>query len=203
MNNRDKAIVEDLQRFRCLTRDLIADLHFSHLKYKINNANMVLKRLRRDQHITCSKERRQYIYFPVDNHIKKDSTKINHFLMIAEFYQELREKTGEAPKTFIVEPKYAKGLPEPDAFMLWKGMPWHIEIQRTGYSEKQMRDKLARYDHYYLTNEWHKEEWQRPDKKLFPYVWICGVGKYSVGTKSYRVFQSSIEDMIKLTSKKG
>lgn len=47
MNARDKAIVSDLVRFRCLSRDDIAELHFSNIKNPITQANMVLKRLRR------------------------------------------------------------------------------------------------------------------------------------------------------------
>jgi ribosomal protein S25 len=62
MNARDKAIVEDIQRFRVLSRDLIADLHFQNVKNKVTAANYVLKRLRRDKYISCSDDRRQYIY---------------------------------------------------------------------------------------------------------------------------------------------
>ena len=32
MKNRDKAIIKDLQRFRCMSRDDIIDLHFQGLK---------------------------------------------------------------------------------------------------------------------------------------------------------------------------
>lgn len=200
MNNRDKAIVEDIRRFRVLSRDIIADLHFNNVKNPITAANYVLKRLHRDQRIERSTERRQYIYFPAEGHIKKDSTKIPHFLMIADFYKEICKI--ERPKTFIVEPRYAKGLPEPDVFMIWKGAPWHIEIQRTQYSDKQIKEKIQRYDHYYLSNEWQGESWQRPDRKMFPYLWITGVGKYNLGIRSYKVFQNTIEEMAELTRKK-
>lgn len=200
MNTRDKAIVEDIQKFRVLSRDLIADLHFQNVKNKVTAANYVLKRLRRDKYISCSDDRRQYIYFPADGAIKRDSTKIPHFLMIAEFYNQIIKI--EKPRLFLVEPKYSKGMPEPDVFMIWKGMPWHVEIQRTAYSEKQMKEKLIRYDHYFLSNEWQKEEWQREDKKIFPYLWISGVGKYAIGTRSYRVFQTDVQGMSKLIMRK-
>lgn len=200
MNTRDKAIVEDIQRFRVLNRDLIAELHFSNVKNKITASNYVLKRLRRDGYITASTERRQYLYFPADGHIKKTSTKLNHFLQIAEFYRDLCKI--EAPTRFVVEPRYSKGMMEPDAFMIWKGAPWHIEIQRTQYSAKQMQEKMMRYDQYYLSNEWMKEEWQRADKKTFPYTWIIGEGKYNIGVKSYRVYQATIAEMQELTTRK-
>lgn len=200
MNARDKAIVEDIQRFRVLSRDLIADLHFQDVKNKVTAANYVLKRLRRDKYISCSDDRRQYIYFPAEGAIKRDSTKIPHFLMIADFYKQIAQI--EKPRVFLVEPKYSKGMPEPDAFMIWKGMPWHIEIQRSNYSDRQMKEKLTRYDHYFLSNEWHNEEWQRPDKKIFPYLWISGVGKYAIGTRSYRVFQTDVAGMAGMVTNK-
>lgn len=200
MNNRDKAIVDDIKRFRVLSRDLIASLHFQHVKYPITAANNVLKRLHRDKQIERSTDRRQYLYFPAEGHIKKDSSKLNHFIQIAEFYRDLCKV--EVPKTFIVEPKYEKGFPEPDIFMIWKGAPWHVEIQRTQYSDKQMKEKLQRYDHYFLSNAWQGEAWQRVDKKLFPYLWITGVGKYNIGIRSYKIFQNTIDEMAELTRKK-
>lgn len=199
MNARDKAIIEDIQRFRVLSRDIIADLHFSGVKNKVTAANYVLKRLRRDQYIACSTDRRQYLYFPAEGHIKKDSTKVPHFLQIAEFYRDLCKI--ERPKSFIVEPRYSKGMPEPDIFMIWKGSPWHVEIQRTQYSEKQMREKLTRYDHYFLSNEWQKESWQPVDRKHFPNLWINGVGTYNIGVRSYKVYQYSVEEMGALVRK--
>jgi hypothetical protein len=87
--------------------------------------------------------------------------------------------------------------------MIWKGMPWHVEIQRTAYSEKQMKEKLIRYDHYFLSNEWHEEEWQPQDKKKFLYLWISGVGKYSVGLRSYRVFQTDVAGMLSFILKRN
>lgn len=121
--------------------------------------------------------------------------------MIAEFYNQIIKI--EKPRTFLVEPKYSKGMPEPDIFMIWKGMPWHVEIQRSTYSDKQMKDKITRYDQYFLSNEWHKEEWQRADKKIFPYLWISGVGKYAIGTRSYRVFQTDVQGMKELLLKRN
>lgn len=200
MNQRDKAIVADIQRFRVLSRDLIASLHFQHVKFSITAANNVLKRLYRDKHIERSTDRRQYLYFPAENFIKKDSAKLGHFLQIAEFYRDLCKV--EVPKVFIVEPKYDKGFPEPDVFMIFKGYPWHVEIQRTQYSDKQMKEKLQRYDHYYLSNSWQGEPWQLKERKLYPYLWITGVGKYNIGIRSYKVFQNTIEEMAEITRKK-
>lgn len=199
MRQRDKAIISDLERFRCLTRDDVAELHFSNVKNPIKEANGVLKRLRRDGHISCSTDRRMYIYFPIPG-IKKDSAKLGHFLAIADFYRQLRRI--EQPRVFDVEPKLGgKGLPEPDAFVIWKGAPWYIEIQRSVYTEKQWTEKMNRYEKYYLGGEWEHAEWQPKDKKIFPYVWVVGTGKYNIGTRSFRVFQGSVEEMLKRSSK--
>lgn len=193
---RDKAILADLERFRCLSRDDIAELHFSHTKHPVTHTNMVLKRLRRDGLIRCSTERRKYIYFPAERTMKTDSQKINHFLAIAEFFRQVRR--FEIPRMFQVEPKLGgKGLPEPDAFMIWKGVPWYVEIQRTQFTQKVMNEKLNRYEGFYVGGEWEKEPWQPAGKKLFPYLWIVGVGRYRVEGQPYRVFQSTVDDMIK------
>ncbi|MBB3132150.1 hypothetical protein FHS19_006877 [Paenibacillus rhizosphaerae] len=196
MIDRDKAILADLERFRCLSRDDIAELHFSRTKHPVTHANMVLKRLRRDGLVKCSTDRRKYIYFPAERTIKTDSQKANHFLAIAEFYRQLRRV--EQPRLFQVEPKLGgKGLPEPDIFMIWKGVPWYVEIQRTHFTQKVMNEKLKRYEAYYVGGEWEKESWQPAAKKLFPYLWIVGVGRYKVDGRPYRIFQSTVEEMVK------
>lgn len=201
MIQRDKDIIKDLERFRVLDRDLIASLHFSHTKNPITHTNSVMKRLRRDKYVTASTERRKYLYFPADKHIKKDSQKINHFLEIANFYKEIRKI--DEPKIFQVEPKFGgKGTIEPDIFCIWAGHPWLIEIQRTHYTESIMKAKLNRYENYFLSGEWQKEPWQLEHKKIQPFVWIHGVGRYNIGIRSFRVFQETVEGMVKLLAKK-
>lgn len=51
MKKRDIAILNDLERFRVLSRNDIIDLHFANLKNPIASCNSVLKRLRRDGYI--------------------------------------------------------------------------------------------------------------------------------------------------------
>lgn len=165
MRKRDLAILNDLNRFRCLTRNDIIDLHFSDLKQPITSCNAVLKRLRRDGYIEVSKERQPYLYFSSPAPIKKDSAKIPHFLKIVGFYKSLLN--FEHPKTFIIEPKYGKGNMEPDVFMIWKRAPFFVEIQRSVYSSKVMNEKVSRYESYYLSNEWHFEPWQPTNKRCF------------------------------------
>lgn len=198
MNARDKAIISDLERFRCLTRDDIADLHFPNVKNAINETNKVLLRLRREGIIVVSKERRKYLYFP-DKSIKKDSQKIGHFLAIAEFYRELRKH--EAPTRFDVEPKLGgKGFPEPDVFMAWKRTAFYVEIQNSTFSHTVMQAKLKRYEAYYNSGVWQREPWQG-EKKLFPFVWIVGKGNYKTDGFPYRILQGDVDQILSLYKK--
>ncbi|WP_248912396.1 replication-relaxation family protein [Paenibacillus antarcticus] len=127
--------------------------------------------------------------------MKKDSQKINHFLLIAQFYKDVRKSS--IPKEFIVEPKYGSKFMEPDIFMIWKGTPFFVEVQRTVYTDKVMKAKIDRYELYFNSGEWQREPWQPKDKKVFPYIWIIGVGKYSTGIRPFRVIQNSVEEMLK------
>jgi hypothetical protein len=195
MRNRDKAIINDLQRFRCLTRDDIIDLHFAKLKQPVTCCNTVLKRLRRDGHIEVSKERQPYLYFHSPAAIKKDSAKINHFLKIVEFYRSIFKI--ETPKQFIVEPKYKKGFMEPDSFMIWKRSPFFVEIQRSVYSTKVMKEKVQRYESYFISNEWQHEPWQPQNKKVFPPVIMITDTRYNLDSDFVKFYQvQSIDQLV-------
>lgn len=188
MKQRDKAIIEDLQRFRCLTRDDIIDLHFKGLKQPVTCANTVLKRLRRDGYIEVNKNRLPYVYFPLPAPIKKDSAKIPHFLKIVDFYKSLLK--FEKPEMFLVEPKYGKKgeFMEPDGFMIWKRGPFFVEIQQSVYSHKVMAEKVARYESYYLSNAWQKEPWQ-PKEKVFPPVILITETRYQIDSSLVKFIQ--------------
>lgn len=187
MRKRDLAILNDLQRFRCLTRDDIIDLHFSHLKQPITCCNTVLKRLRRDGYIEVNTNHQPYLYFPSPASIKKDSTKIPHFLKIVEFYRSLLK--FEEPRSFIVEPKYGKGYMEPDAFMIWKRAPFFVEIQRSVYSERVIKEKVKRYEEYFFSNQWQEETWQPANKKVFPATIILTDTRYNIESSYVRFIQ--------------
>lgn len=194
MRKRDVDILNDLQRFRCLTRDDIIDLHFSHLKQPVTCCNTVLKRLRRDGLIEVNVNQQPYLYFSSPAPIKKDSTKIPHFLRIVDFYKSL--KNYEDPKTFIVEPKYGKGFMEPDAFMLWKRAPFFVEIQRSIYSERVMNEKIQRYEAYYMSNEWQQEPWQPANKMVFPTVILITDTRYKIESPNIKFYQVPDIDLL-------
>lgn len=201
MRIRDKNILADLDRFRCMTRNDIIDLHFSGLKNPITCCNTVMKRLRRDGHIEVNAAQQPYIYFPSPAPIKKDSAKIPHFLKIVEFYKSLLN--FQPPETFLVEPKYGKGHMEPDLFMIWKRAPFFVEIQRSIYSEKVMNEKFNRYVSYYMSNEWQDEPWQPEDKKVFPKIILITDTRYNLPQHSnIHFFQvQNIRHFLTLASK--
>src|SRR5690606_9778264 len=117
MRNRDKAILADLARFRALTRDQIIAIHFGGLRNPVANANAVMLRLYRQGYVDRTADYKQYVYFPAGGTLRKDSAKLRHFLAIADVYLEMRRIGGL--RRFNVEPKYGKGLAEPDAFVIW------------------------------------------------------------------------------------
>lgn len=202
MKKRDLEILKDLERFRVMSRDDIVNLHFSHLKNPITNANGVLKRLVRDSQIEVSTDFRPFVYFPAGSTMKKNSTKIPHFLEIVNVYRQLKRFSD--PKMFIVEPKYKKGLAEPDVFMIFKGTPFFVEIQRNTYSQNVMDNKIKRYESLKDSGILANEPWQREDKTVFPFIIMITDTRYEINSNSIRVFQvPSILDFMKSSQKKS
>lgn len=195
MRNRDKEIVSDLQRFRCMSRDDIIDLHFSGIKNAVTCCNTVMKRLRRDGHVDANVSQQPYIYFPQPSTIRKTSQKIPHFLAIVDVYKQLIHY--ETPKQFKVEPKYGKEYMEPDAFTIWRRSPFFVEVQNSVYSKKVMQDKMNRYELYFHSLEWHNESWQPKESKFFPSILIITDKQYEIHSSNLRIFQAtSIHDFM-------
>ncbi|WP_191664057.1 replication-relaxation family protein [Bacillus pseudomycoides] len=195
MKNRDKEILSNLKRFRCMSRDDIIDLHFQGLKNAVTCCNTVMKRLRRDGHVDANISQQPYIYFPQPSTIRKTSQKIPHFLAIVDVYKQLIHY--ENPKLFKVEPKYGKEYMEPDAFTIWRRSPFFIEVQKSVYSKKIMQDKINRYELYFHSHDWHSESWQPKESKFFPSILIITDKKYDVNSSNLRIFQAtSINDFM-------
>jgi hypothetical protein len=182
LTNRDKAIIKDLNKFRVMDRDSIAELHFSNVKNQKDSTNHVLLRLLRDGHIQRSTAFNPYVYFGPDVNIKKDSAKINHFLAILNVYKELR-KLGNL-ETFLVEPKFGKKgeCAEPDIYCKYRNRFFFVEVQRTVYSEKLMNEKLDRYIDLYNTGN---------ITSPFPHVLILSEQRYAIDDEyPFKVFQA-------------
>ncbi|MDA1567928.1 replication-relaxation family protein [Bacillus cereus] len=189
MMSRDKIILNDLKRFRCMSRDDIIDLHFQGLKNAVTCCNTVMKRLRRDGHVDANISQQPYIYFPQPSTLRKTSQKIHHFLGIVDVYKQLIHY--EKPKLFKVEPKYGKDYMEPDAFTIWRRSPFFIEVQKSVYSKKVMQDKINRYELYFHSQEWHNELWQPKGSKFFPSILIITDKHYDINSSNLRIFQAS------------
>lgn len=153
MNQRDKAILNDLRRFRMLDRDQIIAIHFSDTKQPITNCNRVLQRLTLKGLIKADRSLRPYRYFLTDYKIRMDGQKSNHFSSIADVYIDMLQ--DYTPTVFEVEPKLGeKGTVEPDIFTIRQETPFFIEVQRTVYSKKVMDAKIKRYEEYYESKAW-------------------------------------------------
>ncbi|WP_410985421.1 replication-relaxation family protein [Bacillus cereus] len=189
MRDRDKAILSDLQRFRCMSRDDIIDLHFSGLKNAVTCCNTVMKRLRRDGHVDANVSKQPYIYFPQPSTMRKTSQKVPHFLGIVDVYKQLIHY--EQPIIFNVEPKYGKEYMEPDAFTIWRKSPFFIEVQNSIYSRSVMQTKIKRYELYFHSMEWRKESWQPKHAAVFPFLLIFTDFQYQISSSTFRIFQAS------------
>ncbi|MFD2446356.1 hypothetical protein ACFSO7_20555 [Bacillus sp. CGMCC 1.16607] len=182
LTNRDKEIIKDLNKFRVMDRDSIAELYFSKLKNPKYAANNVLLRLLRDDQIQRSTAFVPYLYFGPDVEMKKNSAKIGHFLAILNVYKELIALGNM--EAFLVEPKYGKKgeCAEPDIFCKYRKTNFFIEVQRTVYSEKQMHEKLDRYVDLYNSGNMESP---------FPHVLILSGQRYAIdGQYPFKVFQA-------------
>lgn len=182
LTKRDKAIIKDLNKFRVMDRDSIAELHFSNLKKPQYAANNVLLRLMRDGQIQRSTAFSPYVYFGPDISMKKNSAKIGHFLAILNTYKEIL-KHGHI-ESFLVEPKYVPkgGGAEPDIYCQYRQTGFFIEVQKTIYSERQMNDKLNRYIDLFHSGIM---------AQLFPHVLILSEQRFVIGNDyPFKVFQA-------------
>jgi hypothetical protein len=184
VTERDKAIIKDLNKFRVMDRDSIAELYFSNLKNPKYAANNVLLRLLRDGQIQRSMAFTPYVYFGPEVNIKQNSAKIGHFLAILNVYKELKQLGNMG--TFMVEPKYGKkgDNAEPDIFCQYRNTNFFVEVQRTLYSDKQMNEKLERY-----INLYNSGIMAHP----FPHVLILSDQRYAIDYSThypFKIFQS-------------
>ncbi|MFY4775519.1 hypothetical protein [Metabacillus sp. RGM 3146] len=198
MRARDKAIIDDLARFRVMSRDDIADIHFSGVKSPENGANSVLKRLHRDRLIERSNKFVPFVYMPADKSLKKDSAKIPHFLELVQVYRQMIRY--KKPKIFRVEPKLGPKthFAEPDIFAIWRGGVFWIEVQRSLYSEAVMAEKIARYESYVLSELWKAESWQPEGRApILPVLLIITPHIYGVRSLHINIVETgSIDELV-------
>jgi hypothetical protein len=190
LTKRDKEIIDNLKKFRVMDRDSISEIHFKGLKKGKDAANNVLLRLLREGHIERSTAFIPYVYFSPETNMKKNSQKIGHFLAILKCYKEMLSH-GQFTM-FLVEPKYGKkGLAEPDIFCIYRNTPFFIEVQNSYFNEKQINEKLDRYEELYNSGIVQGEAWQPQDYKVFPTVIILSEQRYAIEKRyPFKIIQS-------------
>ncbi|MCC2425350.1 replication-relaxation family protein [Bacillus wiedmannii] len=203
MVERDINIINDLTRFRVMKRDQILKLHFKKNANNISNGNNVLKRLVDRNYITVNKTYRPHIYFPNPATIKLDSTKIQHFLSIGDLYVTLCEV--QQPRSFIVEPKYAKGHVEPDALIILENsLAIFVEIQLSRYTSSMIRKKFLGYKELYKSGIIKKETWQPSNKIIYPPIVLISDYRYEIDVPGLKILQyQSIQQFIDHVNKKS
>lgn len=196
LSARDRAIISDLERFRCLSRDDVCHIHFRDVKHPVKAANSTLLRLFRQNIIDRSNAYEPFVYLPVNSTLQKQSQKIQHFLAIVQVYRDLLDY--EAPSVFKVEVKYAKALAEPDIFMIVRDSPIFCEVQRSVYSEKVMAEKIQRYESLYDSGLVNEESWQPAGRTVFPSLLIIAPTRYAVTSERFPIIQAaSISEFMK------
>ncbi|MED4783426.1 hypothetical protein [Brevibacillus choshinensis] len=201
MRARDKEILADLERFRCLSRDDIVAIHFARNKASVKACNVVMRRLRDRGEVELVTSSAPYVYAGKPSPLRKDSQKIPHYLAIAAVYREMLRIIK--PRLFQVEPKYGKGMPEPDIFTIWNGRAFWIEVQRNMFSEKMWEEKWDRYLEMYRSDKWRGESWQPSgERKVFPFVWVLSATRVSTPDGlPFPILQSrSVDELFKPAS---
>ncbi|MEZ0117805.1 UNVERIFIED_ORG: hypothetical protein ABRZ91_001762 [Heyndrickxia coagulans] len=157
MQKRDLNILDSLEKFKCLERDQIAELHFSQNANPIVNCNRVLKRLRDQGYIQANTNRafKQYVYFLKPSTIKIDSQKIDHYLMIAQGYIDMHKI--KPVSSYLIEPKIQHAKFIPDVYCQWIGKRWFLEYQNSFYTTNQLINKLEKYVEYFKKGYWKDE----------------------------------------------
>lgn len=192
MRERDFAIIRTIETLKVASRDDIVNIFFSDHKSAISNANSILKRLVDRRFLRQSKVFQPNVYLPYESNIKDSSRKIMHYLEINKVFTTFQPYIS----FFETEPCLGpKGVVEPDNVMILNGTPFFLEMQLTNYDQKKMNDKFARYEAYYQSKAWYDFEWQKPERKVFPYVLLVSARKYQIPTNiSFKIIQvSSLE----------
>lgn len=204
MNDRQKHIIRTIEKFRALSRVHIEKMFFSDTKHSKNNANSTLNKLVSRGYLTSNKHFQPYVYHVADTKLKKQGQKISQFLDIADTFLAMQEY---APiKNFEIEPRFKHGDNEvrPDLYCRWKGNLWAVECQNSRFSEKQIADKIKRYESLYVSGGYTSLPFQG-EKKVMPVVLIVGEGvPYTFRSDHIRILQAeSIKEFMEQFKESG
>ena len=205
MNERQKAILRAVEQFRALSRLHIERMFFHNTKNSKNNANATLNKLVSRGYLTANKNFQPYVYHVADTRLKKQGQKVKQYLDIADTFLSMQQY-GDI-KYFDVEPRLKlEGVEiRPDLFCRWKGNLWMVECQNSRFSEKQIDEKVKRYEGLFLSGGYMKLPYQSEEKKVMPIVLIVGEGvPYSLQSKHIRIIQTkNIDDFMKQFNPQG
>lgn len=157
MRERDRKLLEYLEKFRCLTSSQIASLLFTTNARPKLSANRTLLRLKNKGYVLCNSDRsfQDYIYFINPSPIKTTSQKIDHYLSIADGYLKLNEYSPVL--RYDVEEKIPNTKFRSDAYCNWLDRYWFMEFQNSLYSASEMHQKIKRYYDYFQSEQWKED----------------------------------------------
>lgn len=148
---------------------------FPNLKSATQTANRVLKRLERDGYILQipQPKDRPYLYMPNPARMHHQSSKLEHFLGIADLFIRLGQ-----PEVYEVEP-YICDEYRPDVYMVKDGKHVIIEYQRSIVTLKKMQNKVDGFVASYNSGRHNCRE-----------LWIVTDYRYNVtAPSSFKVVQ--------------
>lgn len=205
MNERQKQIIKAVQQFRALSRLHIEKMFFHGTRNSKNNANTTLNKLVSRGYLTANKNYQPYVYHTADSKLKKQGQKISQYLDIADTFLSMQQHGNI--KYFDVEPRLKlQGIEvRPDLYCHWKGNLWAVECQNSCFLEKQIDEKVKRYEALFLSGSYEALPYQQESKKVMPIVLIVGEGvPYPMQSKHIRILQAkNIDEFMKRFKPQG
>ena len=146
-------IINFIKDFGVLSRRQVNQLVFGDSAYGIWKCRVELKTLHdarlieRGKCMSCN----DYVYW-----IGKHPKQIDHRLGVTDIYLAMRDTVS------VFEREYDFGVGVADAYCVVGDRPYFVEYQRT--TNKDVRDKVTKYEQYALSKRWDTAEWPLPGR---------------------------------------
>lgn len=195
MKKRDEAIIQDMYRFRAMTRDDIIALHFSNVKRGVNNCNTVMKRLRDNGEVDVIKSVKPFIYVIPHKENGYEPQQTKRYLELVSIYREMRQR-GEV-SIWETEPQLPGLQHTPDAIAVWNGRPYFVETSYSASTVEKATAKIKSYQQYWKQRKlWREEGWHKPNQKSFPHVILITSKQMLLTSHGFRIYQGTKISMI-------
>lgn len=132
-----------------------------------------------------------------------NSMKIDHYLAISDVWQELRQSDKFATNRWLVELRErmeGKDVYAPDAFFVYKGKPYLLEVQRTKISSERWGEKWAKASRFFDEGHYKKASFQFWEgKTIRPEVVVISTQNpttIQAGTRFQFLLYKSITDFL-------